>query len=104
MSKTGSLKRLMKQINPQVWPLKKKKKKHKSSLSGTVTVSVVIVPFPLHPHSLPSLLPFPLPSPPPPSPSLFLFPPLTLFLSRCLVQVPGAKPLWAEIWEAHEPK
>lgn len=62
MSKTGSLKRLMKQINPQVWPLKKKKKtKHKSSLSGTVTVSIVIVPFPLHPHSLPSLLPVLLP-------------------------------------------
>lgn len=98
MSKTGSLKRLMKQINPQVWPLKKKKKnktqiviiRNCNSFHSNCALS--------SPSSLSSL------PPPHPSPSLFLFPPLTLFLSRCLVQVPGAKPLWAEIWEAHEPK
>lgn len=59
MSKIGSLKRLTKQINSQVWQLKKKK--HKSSLSGIVIISIVNVPFLLNPHSLPSLLPFPSP-------------------------------------------
>lgn len=61
MSKIGSLKRLTKQINSQVWQLKKKK--HKSSLSGIVIVSIVNVPFLLNPHSLPSLLPSLLPPP-----------------------------------------